>query len=48
MAVPFFPTVIAGGTPEEYERIQRNSIKLPKRWSLFLVKVVPTNPETNP
>jgi hypothetical protein len=32
-AVPF-PTVIAEVTPEEYERIQRNEIKLPKGWSL--------------
>jgi hypothetical protein len=32
-SVPF-PTVIAEVTPEEYERIQRNEIKLPKGWSL--------------
>ncbi len=32
-SVPF-PTVIAEVTPEEYERIRRNEIKLPAGWSL--------------
>ncbi len=32
-AVPF-PTVIAEVTPEEFESIQRNEIKLPSGWSL--------------
>ena len=32
-SVPF-PTVIAEITPEEYERVQRDEIKLPKGWSL--------------
>ena len=29
-----FPTVIAEITPEEYERIRRDEIKLPTGWSL--------------
>jgi hypothetical protein len=32
-SVPF-PTVIAEITPEEYERIQREEIRLPSGWSL--------------
>ena len=32
-SVPF-PTVIAEVTPEEFERIQRNEIALPRGWSL--------------
>ena len=32
-SVPF-PTMIAEVTPEEYERVERNEIKLPAGWSL--------------
>lgn len=33
MSVPF-PTVIAEVTPDEYARIERNELPLPKGWSL--------------
>lgn len=32
-SVPF-PTMVAEVTPEEYERVERNEIKLPAGWSL--------------
>jgi hypothetical protein len=36
-SVPF-PTVLAEVTPEEFERIQRNEIELPRGWSLARIE----------
>jgi hypothetical protein len=38
-----FPSVIVEVTPEEYEQIKRNELKLPEGWSLG-----PLLPRTNP